>query len=172
MEVLWWFATIILANLTNHQSAAWFSRILDICLNPSWNLQTLIFLPNILFALGINSLLGAFLTIHNELKHKPEIRRWCARLITCMFMFALLDAFDCSDNLLVGSTVMNFPCTEEIYLCLEFSSPEFALTACLYIDGCSVWAWVDVKYLSQRVEIKLSIYVKLPPEFWVSVGFF
>lgn len=43
--------------------------MLVICLNPSWNLQTIIFLPNNLFVLCINSLLGASVSIRGDLKH-------------------------------------------------------------------------------------------------------
>lgn len=71
--------------------------MLFICLKPSWNFQTIIFLSNDLFVLSINRFLGVSVSFHNELKHKHEIWQVYSRLTTCVFVFTLLDVFECSD---------------------------------------------------------------------------
>lgn len=60
----------------------------------------------------------------------------------------------------MGKAVIFPACTEfieDINLCLESSSPEFALIAYLYANGSAVGTWMDVKYLSQRAEITESM---------------
>lgn len=61
------------------------------------------------------------------MNHKPEVRLWCGRLITCIFVFTLLDV-RVQWHLLVGKAVIYVLCTEFtklINLWLEFSSLEF-----------------------------------------------